>query len=960
MPDALHGKALFEGLLDYPLPKTARDYVFYGPDLKGFGTSARKFFGRFYPNHAVRSVSSLEELIGRLHTDVTQQGVQRIREIVIVAHGTSLGLVLPLLTSTDDLNLKVLTAYSMALLQDQMWHGAHADLRAKRAAVVTHLHADSWVTVRACNFGQSEAGMYGLYSFFGGNADVYAPKLFQFFGDQPIVEGMRFPSRLAVHAHQVRQRYLPNDVHTPDRQDAIVRALADPGAFGEPFPLSTESLGGGELPEYGALIDSLNAGEISVFVKGKFHDHGFDLTDGPKGAKVIVELHDGPWTIHDSVAHPDASTTFAIEYRVGEQVDFGAGKRAITAQASLPETRSAQDTVPLQLFFDLADEDAYKGVSLKLAWSRDDDDSTDENKVRFDAVRALLESNGASGQTFSSGQIDLRTDFDNSGLKLADSATITLISPPTTDPLAKKEWAVGPGVDGTTYLVKLEHPYVQLSEQEKVIGVSATRAHTLNVFPKLGAVAQLRAKDEVVARSGIDVDCPGVELAASMDRLSIDDLVDLITYLRAPYRVRNVVQLWHAVQAVTRKGNYPAWFPAQYPDGDVFPSHPLNDLSIGEREDKRAMVYDVEFQRVWAEVKASTRTPFAFQHDLFYKEESLADRFGIPPSELGNRDPLALEGDSPYSDAAELRRLEALGFNQYLAVTQKLEFAPPPPTVDCNGFRAAAMKLKDLTNAPVEQLAEALAGEKTETGTSYLKIILDLRSKYAFLRNFQMLTELSKYLKLPKIIDPTSPYDVAKTVAKYVAKYGKFELAAALLKDLGKWDMVITIPLKMWLHVLNEQQAGVDHFIAVGKITAVRAWLRGLIDLTFEHESDFPDEPVIDLTTGATQTESYYMAAYSRERDEFEGVSGRPPKRFILFDEDLKKGFDEGAASMGKTWPVILRYVQQVTADVLRETNLASCQVQALIDAGFLDLSKLKATIVREFARRLLSELDYG
>jgi hypothetical protein len=95
--------------------------------------------------------------------------------------------------------------------------GAPTDFKAKRAAVVSRLRPDSWITVRACNFGQTQAGMYALCSFFGGNANAYAPMLYS--------------DRLAVHGHLVRQRLEPKDVHTPDPQDAVVRALADPGAF---------------------------------------------------------------------------------------------------------------------------------------------------------------------------------------------------------------------------------------------------------------------------------------------------------------------------------------------------------------------------------------------------------------------------------------------------------------------------------------------------------------------------------------------------------------------------------------------------------------------------------------------------------------------------------------------------------------------------------------------------------
>lgn len=102
MADATRGKAILDGLLDYPLPVVAAtaDYLFYFvPDGDAYGKKSRQFFAKWNPNHRVRQVKSLEELIGSLHADVTQHGVRKIREIVIVSHGTSMGLQLPLLAS---------------------------------------------------------------------------------------------------------------------------------------------------------------------------------------------------------------------------------------------------------------------------------------------------------------------------------------------------------------------------------------------------------------------------------------------------------------------------------------------------------------------------------------------------------------------------------------------------------------------------------------------------------------------------------------------------------------------------------------------------------------------------------------------------------------------------------------------------------------------------------------------
>ena len=729
MPDAAHGEVLFKGLLDYPLapaPKT-QDYVFYVARDPNYGSSARNFFTRFYKAHRAHDSSSIEELISTLHADVTQNGVQRIREIVIVAHGTPMGLILPVLASTTDANLKVLTAYSMALVQKQMKSGGLSSFKEKRDAVIAHLDNESWVTVRACRFGQNDAAMYGLYSFFGGRADVYAPMKYQFFGDQRIVPGSRYPDRLAVHEHLVRQRFEPNDQHTLDRQDAIVRALADPGGFSAPFVLGTEVLDAGELPAYGAIIDSLNARQISEPVRSSFHTSGFDLT--PK-AKVRVQVEDAAWIISDSLAHADGP--FAVRYEVGETIDTGAGKRSITVQASLPAMISAAEHLPLQLFLTDDDDDEYNLRVLKLAWSRDDEPAGGAN-VRFGAVRSLLESNSTGGQTFSNGQIDLRADFEEAGIALAPAATIARTSAATTDPLAQTNWLVGPDMAGLSYEIRLKHHDIEIADPQAARGVSGTTSHTLNVHRSLGKVAKAYAQDAVVAHIGIDLDCPGVELAASMDRLSRDDLIDLITFLRTPYRPERVMHLYHALQAVGRKSDFLQWYLSRFPNPDDVPfptSDPLTELSLREEEDKNAMVYDFKFWGNWAEVKASTSSPFAFQNDLFL-EESLAQRFRIPESELGQRDPISLIEDSPGQNADEIRALERLGFGQYLAVTQKQDFAVPvSEPVPCADFRAVVLDLKSLVNAPVEQLVTDLAGKKTPSGKNYLEVVLDIQSNY--------------------------------------------------------------------------------------------------------------------------------------------------------------------------------------------------------------------------------------
>lgn len=953
MADAIRGKGLFEGLLDYPLPNVAgtRDYVFYFVPDAGYGKAARRFFRKFYRQHVEHRVVSLEQMVATLHADVTQHGVQHIRELVMVCHGTPLALGIPLPDVTNDDNMKSLNAYSMAVLQRQVLDGAHAAFRAQRAAVVSRLRLDSWVTVRACRFGQTDAGMYALYSFFGGNANVYAPEPYQLFGYQPIVEGMRFPDRLAVHRHLVSQRLLPKDVHTPDRQDAVVRALADPGAFSTPFALSSEALGGGGVPEYEGLVNALNAEQVSATLRTKLHDNGFDLTAAPK-AKVVVP--DTTWIVRDKIT--DAAASFNVEFGIGEQVDLTAATRTLLAQAQLPAAHSTSKTVPWQVFLGESEHDLYDGKAFNLAYARDDDVVTAANRVRFDALRALLEGNGAQGQTFGAGQIDLRADFAAQGRTLVPGATIAAEAPPP-----RAVWKVGPDEDGVSYLIKLEHSYVQV-DTDQLRGVGWTAAQTLNVFLDLDEAALLRHRDEVLAYIGTDLDSPGVELAASMDRLSIDDLLDLITHLRAPYRPRNAIYLDQAQQAITRKADFEAWWRTRFPDPNQspFPStDPLTELSLQEGEDKKATIYDFRFGGNWAEVKASTDTPFAFQQDLF-EEEPLARRFRIADTDLGKRDALIFDEDSPYTDVAELRALESLGLNQYFAIAEKQEFTAPAEAevVSCADFRAAVMRVKDLSNAPVEQLAAALAGQTTPGGTSYLDIILELRKKYALLRNMVTLGGLSDIVKLPSIPDPTNAYDVAKTVAGFVAKRLEWEVGVAAIKYLGTIDVAVTVPWKLWWHFLDLQMEGVERWTAAGRIIGVRTWLRRLMALTREREIDFPDDVAFDLTVASSPNASYYMEAYNVEMDQAENTYNA--LRYVHFPDELKEGFDDGAAAMNRAWPTLRRYADEAANEVLRAQGLDGCRAQALIDAGFLEPRAIRAMVVRALAQKLLAELPHA
>src|SRR5215216_5435118 len=174
------GKGIFDNRKEYPLPEMegTEDYIYYFvPASDKYGKGARYFFDRFpgYKNHRRKNADSLEALISHLHDDIEAQSISHIRELVIVAHGNAQALDFPVVNGVSDTNLqgyKYLTPGALVSLQQDFLEGKFPGFNAKRKEVITRFTEESWVTIRACNFGQSRAGLYALYSFFGGRANV--------------------------------------------------------------------------------------------------------------------------------------------------------------------------------------------------------------------------------------------------------------------------------------------------------------------------------------------------------------------------------------------------------------------------------------------------------------------------------------------------------------------------------------------------------------------------------------------------------------------------------------------------------------------------------------------------------------------------------------------------------------------------------------------------------------------
>jgi hypothetical protein len=161
----------------------------------------------------------------------------------------------------------------------------------------------------------------------------------------------------------------------------------------------------------------------------------------------------------------------------------------------------------------------------------------------------------------------------------------------------------------------------------------------------------------------------------------------------------------------------------------------------------------------------------------------------------------------------------------------------------------------------------------------------------------------------------------------------------------------IGIPLSMWLKFLKDQVKTEQVWEDIGKLTAVRQWLRQLELLTFSRENDFPDEVSIDLDY--ISAEPYFVGRYFKEQLDEYGLYSQ----FIFAPDRMKKGFDDGAKLMEDAGREILSKVDEMIEEVFRSWKLDSCKIQVLNDAGILSLKSIKAHAVRQLTRILLDKL---
>jgi hypothetical protein len=920
---------LFEARTEYRLPKKAKtkDYIFhFVPAGDPYGGAARKFLSKFYKSHVAKDVSSIEELIGYLDDQVSG-GVEHIREVVIVAHANPRGMVLKLVenaSATTNAEYRYVTFESLAILQKDFADGKFATFKKNRARVIAHLTDTSWVTVRGCRLGSGPEVMYALYAFFGGRANVWAPRYYQFFGWQRVTKGKRFDSRLDAHAHLVKQRFFPKDLHTDERKDAVVQFLSDPGLYSETVELDASANPTSDEP-YMKLIRDLDAGRIPAAVKSKLAEHEHVLSER---ARVEAIREHGVWKIHDKVKH--ASVTYAIEYEIWEEVSGGRGVLKAAAQLIQPSTG---EVMPFQSFYYESENDLFRGKLFTLAGYVENAQANPPfdpaEKAAFEAAITALD-----GGRLVAGSTDLVALFKAEGLEVTEAATVTH----GTAAAGKGPWTVTEGADA--YLVK----------RESSVDGDGGEGHGLSVFKHLTGAAKRAEQDEIMTWLGNDPDTPGPELAAYLDTIATEDLMAIIDHLRDPYREEHSFYIFHVLHALQRKRDYHTWWAQQMeamPKNEPLPEAPYLELSRLEYADKDALVYSFRFNEHWAEVKTSFPKLPAFTGDLFAIEHDLWKKFRS--GDLDRNAPI-VEADSPAADIEEARRLERQNNEKYMKDV-KASFEPPPAStqVTCEEFRALIEKLKTLDGLSLDEIEKQLALEMGPTNKSLWQTFKDLKDLYKVFNMLRTAAALdATALNGLDMISKSLKVRIAEKIPWIApSAVGTPSVAGIALRVFGLVSLTL-IPLTvMWKNFLDEQMRAVAMWKNAGKIAGVRRYLNELWSWT--RSANYPDNLVIQIDPND------YENIYFAERDRF--IGGPPNHRILFFGEDVKEGLIEGLKLMEEVGPAIVDAAHGAIADVLAGMQFDACMTQVLVDAKLLDLDDLRAQAIRALVSRALDEV---
>lgn len=905
------GQTIFENIVEYPLPKKRgiKDYIFYFvPTSKGYGLGASVFFRKYYKHHIPKKAKSLEEIIDILYSEIQSKSIDQIRELIIVSHGNMCELLFPVTKTAfeneeNKAKYQIIRPGTLVNLQEAFKANdpASKDFKDKRKEVIQKFTDSSRVTIRACNFGSSRDGLFALYSFFGGRANVYAPCEYQFFLDRlGIGEKSRLQTDLDFYQHLVKQGYISRKTKQSEtRRAKLIKELIEPGRSKHRFELSSYTIDNnrvvsGDKDEQDSLIKAFNQETVPDSVKEQFIQEKVPLS----GKETIqIRKKNEKWILFDDELKINKYTyriryTIRVEY---EQYSDEKNHQAALYVYPVLNHRNSLPSIPFQLFFSDDQDEEFKGQIFELAsYSTIPNEEPDaEGKANYDAYVKLLD----DGELQDNNGHNILTAFEQESVALTNPKIVPL--PPVRN---RKQWGIQ---DGSAYTIKESFYYIYPKGFMTALKVfePITRQKRLDFFEFQGS----------------DPDNPGTELMAYLDNHSLEELYDLIHFLREPYKEDHAFYIYMALEAMERKSGFLTW-PVKKEVDEKRKNVPLlrawDELSDLERADKEKYAY--YFSNVWREAKASTSRDKEFTVDLFEEK-----KLPFPSEILGE----VMEPDTPESDPEILEK----DSNNPKGVPD-----PSPEYFDKETV-FQEVKREDLSCQKFKKALEIIKQNKGKKWEEIEKIFRDTKiddsntlydyftSNYGY-NSFELASQILEFF---------SPY--ASDSGTIVGTLGTF--AESRLVFAGSVFFAIAGPLLMMKDILGEISKGEQVYKRVGIITGLKQGNAMIMEIIFDYNNhSVPIGTSYDLLSKAPN----HIEAYKT----FTGDT----RVLILMSEFLdahEEGYKIGLKEVNQALNEDLSKYMSLFKQFVMEKGLKECQFKELLNSGLIDENMVKRAILR-------------
>ena len=353
---------------------------------------------------------------------------------------------------------------------------------------------------------------------------------------------------------------------------------------------------------------------------------------------------------------------------------------------------------------------------------------------------------------------------------------------------------------------------------------------------------------------GLVSDTPGTELAAYLDRSSIDELVGLIGPLAGSVPglgIRSYIH--HAQEAIRRKKEWSDWSRGGIPAPRTRSGSSSTRTTPSTAPRRRtSSASHMSFRSTRCGRKSRSQPQAGDpQNDLFAAEAleaEAADRRDRPaPCHRSSRSTRRLSG------VDELRRLEGPapdGFNR----VEKGEFElAEEPGLDCPEFRTVIERWKSLQGLDEEEMRRRLDLETASDGKTFLDHVLDVKDIVDLGKDLiNIAFERTEKGLLVRIVEKIPGIGVPSALGVPTAFVALLRIKSAF-----------TIPYDLWMRSAEDEERADRVAETTGQVVAVRQWLRELIAETTT--PDFPEGVDIDLRSGPDGTPIAHGTLFSKK-----------------------------------------------------------------------------------------------